>query len=57
MNYIIGVDLGGTYIKAGAVSTNGDLLNEISLPSHAEISPDAVAQQIAKAVKQLQSQR
>jgi len=57
MHYIIGIDLGGTYIKAGIVSTKGDLLNEISLPSYAEISPNAVAQQIAEAVKKLRSQR
>lgn len=56
MKYIIGVDLGGTYIKAGIVSTKGELLNEFSLPSHAEIGPNAVAEQIAVAVEKLQSQ-
>ncbi len=51
MNYIIGVDLGGTYIKAGVVSKQGELLYETSLPSKAEVSPQAVVGQIAKAVE------
>jgi len=50
MDYIIGVDLGGTYIKAGAVSKDGQILQEISIPSHAEISPGAVVDQIANAI-------
>lgn len=51
MEYIIGVDLGGTFIKAGPVSKNGNLLYEISIPSQAEIGPDSVVAQIAKAVR------
>ena len=51
MNYIIGVDLGGTYIKAGAVSKQGEILYETSLRSKAEVSPQAVVIQIAKAVE------
>ena len=51
MNYIIGVDLGGTYIKAGVVSKQGELLYETSLLSKAEVSPKAVVGQIAKAVE------
>ncbi len=50
MSYIIGVDLGGTYIKAGSVSKDGTLLNQTSVPSNGEIGPDAVVAQIAKAV-------
>ncbi len=53
MNYIIGVDLGGTFIKAGAVTKEGEILNEISLPSQAEINPQAVVRQIAKAVESI----
>lgn len=50
MTYIIGVDLGGTYIKAGAVTRDGEILYETSIPSQAEVSPQAVVVQIAKAV-------
>ncbi len=51
MKFIIGVDLGGTYIKAGSVSKEGELLNETSLPSQGEVGPQAVVSQIAKAVE------
>jgi glucokinase len=51
MNYIIGVDLGGTYIKAGSVSKDGTLINQTSIPSQGEIGPQAVVSQIAKAVE------
>lgn len=50
MNYIIGVDLGGTFIKAGTASKEGKILYETSIPSLAEINPQAVVSQIAKAV-------
>ncbi len=50
MNYIIGVDLGGTFVKAGAVSKEGSILYETTIPSLAEISPQAVVGQIAKAI-------
>ena len=39
MNYIIGVDLGGTNVKAGATSIGGTILREINIPSQAEVSP------------------
>jgi glucokinase len=51
MNYIIGVDLGGTFIKAGAVSKEAEILYEISVPSRADINPQAVVGQIANAVE------
>ncbi len=55
MEYIIGVDLGGTFIKAGPVSKQGNLLYEISIPSQAEVSPESVVSQITKAVKTITS--
>ncbi len=51
MDYIIGVDLGGTFIKAGAVSKEGEILHQISIPSNAEINPQAVVYRIAGAVE------
>ncbi len=53
MNYVIGVDLGGTFIKAGAVSKEGKVLYETSLPSKADLNPEAVVRQIAKAVEMI----
>jgi glucokinase len=56
MQYIIGVDLGGTFIKAGAVSKEGEIIHKTSIPSHAEISPQAVVGQIAKAVESIKKE-
>jgi len=53
MSYIIGVDLGGTFIKAGAVTRDGKILFEVSIPSRAEIGPYAVVGQIANAVGEI----
>ena len=56
MNYIIGIDLGGTYIKAGAVSKEGELLYEASsIPSMSDVNPNAVVGQIEKAVNEVKS--
>ncbi len=51
MKFIVGVDLGGTYIKAGSVSKDGDILYQTSVPSMGEVGPEAVVNQIAKAVE------
>ncbi|MCL4538061.1 MAG: ROK family protein [Bacteroidetes bacterium] len=56
MKYIIGVDLGGTYIKAGSVSKDGELVKQTSLPSNGESGPQAVVSQIAKAVENLRNE-
>ncbi len=39
MNYLIGIDLGGTRIKAVAVNHSGDVLDEHSLPTGDEGTP------------------
>ena len=36
MAYYVGIDLGGTNIKAGIVNENGELLNKQSIKTHAE---------------------
>jgi len=48
---VIGVDLGGTTIKAGAVSSEGSILYQNKAPTFAERGPAAVVQQIEIAVK------
>lgn len=52
--YAIGVDLGGTTVKAGIVSVDGKILNQLTVPTDAEKGPEAVAQQIVKVIKDIQ---
>ncbi len=54
MKYSIGVDLGGTDIKAGLVSAAGDISCRVVLPTDVEIGgPKVVAARIAEAVRQV----
>jgi glucokinase len=47
---VIGVDLGGTSIKAGIVSATGSLLYQNKLSAHADKGPSAVIKQISASV-------
>ena len=49
---VIGIDLGGTNIKAGAVSPTGTILFHQSTPTNAAQGPEAVADRIAEAALQ-----
>ena len=52
--YSIGVDLGGTDIKAGLVSSAGDISCRVVVPTDVEIGgPKVVAARIAEAVRQV----
>ena len=54
MEYSIGVDLGGTDIKAGLVSSVGDIFCRVVLPTDVEVGgPKIVAARIAEAVRQV----
>ena len=54
MKYSIGVDLGGTDIKAGLVSSEGDISCRVVLSTDVEVgSPKLVAARIAEAVRQV----
>ncbi len=54
MKYSIGVDLGGTDIKAGLVSSEGDIFCRVVLPTDVEVGkPKLVAARIAEAVRQV----
>ncbi len=54
MKYSIGVDLGGTDIKAGLVSSDGDISCRVVLPTDVEVGgPKVVAARIAEAVRQV----
>ena len=54
MEYSIGVDLGGTDIKAGLVSSVGNISCRVVLPTDVEVGgPKVVAARIAEAVRQV----
>ena len=42
MAYYVGIDLGGTNIKAGVVDSEGKLLNKLSIKTHAERSMEEI---------------
>jgi glucokinase len=48
---VIGVDLGGTTIKAGVVSAGGSILYQNKFPTLADRGPAVVVQQIATAIR------
>lgn len=50
---VIGVDLGGTFIKAGVVNNSGEILIEDSIPTEAEKGPEHVIEQISKVILKL----
>lgn len=51
MKYMIGVDLGGTNLKIGAVSPSGELLFRTDMPSDVEEGRDAVLKKILNAIE------
>ena len=53
MKYYIGVDIGGTNIKAGVVDSSGNIINEVSIPTGADRPQDIVLQDILGAIKNL----
>jgi len=50
-NIVVGVDLGGTTIKAGLVSADGSILYNNKFPTYADKGPATVIQQIRAAVQ------
>jgi glucokinase len=52
MAYYIGLDLGGTNIKAGVADENGRAIAKVSVPTGAEAGPDRVIANIASAGRQ-----
>ncbi|MGD2175922.1 MAG: ROK family protein [Candidatus Brocadiaceae bacterium] len=49
---IVGIDLGGTNIKAGLVSPDGQVLQAHHVPTEAEAGPAAVARRICRATRE-----
>lgn len=56
MKYSIGIDLGGTDIKAGLVSAAGDISCRLVLPTRVDAGPKGIAVRIAKAVRHVLAQ-
>ena len=48
--YLIGVDLGGTYIKTALVTLKGDIVHKIQIPSEKEKGPDGVIANIGQSI-------
>ncbi len=51
--YVIGVDLGGTTVKAGIVSFGGTIIDQLSIPTQADKGPEIVVKQIIKAINEI----
>lgn len=55
MRYIIGVDLGGTLLRAGLATPEGAILEEVRVPTRADDGPDDVIDQIVALVEQMRA--
>lgn len=53
VSFAVGVDLGGTTIKAGSVDAEGTILHQIAIASHAAEGPQAVIQQLRTAIEEI----
>ena len=53
MAYYVGIDLGGTNIKAGVVDETARILSKGSVPTHGDAGPEAVAKNMAEAARQV----
>ena len=50
MKYSVGLDLGGTDIKAGLLSESGEISCRVVMPTYANVGAKAVASRIAEAI-------
>jgi glucokinase len=53
VSYAAGIDLGGTFIKAGIVESSGKIIEECKLDTFSNVSPNKVISQIEKAITEL----
>ncbi len=51
--YFVGLDLGGTNIKAGVVDDSGRALASLSVPSRVELGPEVGLETLAKAANEV----
>ena len=52
-NLALGIDLGGSAIKAGIVDAQGEILRDTTVPAEANLGPAHVIDQIKKSIRQL----
>lgn len=52
MAYFVGIDLGGTNIKAGVVTDKGELLNKVSIKTNADRAMEEIITDMGKLAKQ-----
>ncbi len=52
-NYAIGIDLGGTNLKAGIVDTGGKILNRLSIKTNSDAVSQAISDQILSLIAKL----
>lgn len=53
MKYYVGIDLGGTNVKAGLVDTNTNVLAKLQVPTQVEAGPDKVIAVMTDAARQV----
>ena len=53
--YVIGVDMGGTNLRCGAVTTKGEILLQCRAAAHAMSAADHIAENIAYQVRRVES--
>lgn len=51
--FAIGVDLGGTNLRAAAATADGALLEEFSIPTEASAGPDAIVEKMAAGIEEV----
>jgi glucokinase len=54
-DYSIGVDLGGTNLRAASITVDGAILEQVSVPTNVALGPQVVIGHIADAVNQLRA--
>ena len=57
MKYCFGVDVGGTTVKMGLFSTDGNVLDKWEIPTHTENEGEAILPDIAAAIMKKTEER
>ncbi|MDN3514374.1 MAG: ROK family protein [Candidatus Brocadia sp.] len=52
-NYAVGIDLGGTNLKAGVVDTDGKILHRLSIKTHSNADPQTISNQILELIAEI----
>ena len=56
-NYIIGIDLGATYIRGGLVDLNAKFISEIQVPTEIDKGFSSIIDKVIKVIQKLQSRK